>query len=213
MNDPTMSPLVAEIERLQLELERANEVIDNKLDRIEDAGLGVVSLTAQLEDAKMKIVTLETEISQLTRKDERRTRRLEKLRCQKCLVKIDTHALEQRMITDERFVVVSDALRFQLTHNLLSSVLDDSSIGSEPLTPPTRTSEKLRADLESVNAQLASMKKQWDEERRKLVGDNAALQDAAKRLNAEVRQAKNENEKTKAGMQGVSPMPPIAYIR
>ena len=85
-----------------------------------------------------------------------------------------------------------------------SSVLDDSSISSEPLTSPTRTSEKLRADLEAVNAQLASMKKQWDEERRKLVGDNAALQDAAKRLNAEVRQAKNESEKTKAGMQGVS---------
>lgn len=94
------------------------------------------------------------------------------------------------------------------THSLLflrlSSVLDDSSVGSEPLTPPTRTSEKLRADLDAVNAQLASMKRQWEEERRKLVGDNAALQDAAKRLNAEVRQAKNESEKTKAGMQGVS---------
>ena len=35
---------------------------------------------------------------------------------------------------------------------------------SEPLTPPTRTSEKLRADLDAVNTQLTSMKKQWEEE-------------------------------------------------
>ena len=102
MNDPTVSPLVAEIERLQLELERANELIDNKLDRIEDAGIGVVTLTEQLENAKTKIAALESEISQLSRKDERRTRRLEKLRCQKCMVKVDTHAIERKLLADER---------------------------------------------------------------------------------------------------------------
>ena len=73
----------------------------------------------------------------------------------------------------------------------------------EPPTPPTRTSEKLRQDLDAVNSQLSSMKKQWEEERRKLLGDNAALQDTAKRLSAEIRQAKSETEKTRAGMQGV----------
>ena len=102
MNDPTVSPLVAEIERLQLELERANELIDNKLDRIEDAGIGVVTLTEQLENAKTKIAALESEISQLSRKDERRTRRLEKLRCQKCMVKVDTNAIERKLLADER---------------------------------------------------------------------------------------------------------------
>ena len=84
----------------------------------------------------------------------------------------------------------------------------------EPPTPPTKTSEKLRADLETVNTQLASMKKQWEEEKRQLIGDKAVLQDATTRLHAEVRQAKSEiqryaeseraSEKTKANMQGVS---------
>lgn len=95
-----------------------------------------------------------------------------------------------------------------------SSILSESSMSLEPPTPPTRTSEKLKADLEAVNSQLSSMKKQWEQERRRLVGDNAALQDATTRLNVEVRQAKSEiqryaeteraHEKAKAGMQGVS---------
>ena len=68
MHEATLSPLVAEIERLQQELERANELIDNKLDRLEDAGVDVISLTAQLEDAKAKILALEDEVSRLERK-------------------------------------------------------------------------------------------------------------------------------------------------
>lgn len=54
------------------------------------------------------------------------------------------------------------------------------------------------------------MKQQWGEERRKLLGENATLKDATSRLNAEVRQAKNEvrrfgdTERTKIGIQGVS---------
>lgn len=102
MHDPTVTPLVTEIERLQYELERANEIIDDRLDRIEDAGVGVVSLSTQLEDAKAKIVTLEDEIARLSRKEDRRARRLEKLRCQKCLMKVDVRALEQKLMGDER---------------------------------------------------------------------------------------------------------------
>ena len=47
-------------------------------------------------------LTLEDEVSRLTRQEERRTRRLEKLRCQKCLVKVDVRALEHRLMADER---------------------------------------------------------------------------------------------------------------
>ena len=82
-------------------------------------------------------------------------------------------------------------------------------MASEPPTPQTKTTERLRADLKSVNDQLASMKRQWEDERRKLIGENASLKDAATRLNAEVRQAKSDirrladTERTKAGTQGV----------
>ena len=97
---------------------------------------------------------------------------------------------------------------------MTSSILSETSMALEPPTPPTRTSEKLRTDLETVNAQLASMKKQWEDKKRQLIGDKAVLQDATTRLNAEVRQAKSEiqryaeseraSEKAKANMQGVS---------
>lgn len=88
-NDPTMSPLIAEIHRLQQELDVANESIDDKLDKLEDAGLGVVGLTKKLEDARYKISRLEDEIARLSRKDERYSRRLARARCKKCNVKLD----------------------------------------------------------------------------------------------------------------------------
>lgn len=98
-----MSPLLSEIARLQAELDRANQSIDEKLDELEDAGLGVVDLTKSLEDARARIVTLEQDISRLQRREERRLSRLEKLRCQKCLVKIDPSKIQRMYEADERY--------------------------------------------------------------------------------------------------------------
>jgi len=84
-----MSPLIAEISRLQRELDRANESIDDKLDKLEDAGLGVVGLTKNFEDARSKISALEDEIARLSRREERRIRRLGRTRCQKCHTKVN----------------------------------------------------------------------------------------------------------------------------
>ena len=91
-----MSPLVAEISRLRRELDNANESVDDKLDKLEDAGLGVVALTRKLEDARSRIASLEDEIARLSRKDDRRTRRLEKARCQKCLTKVKIMDMDER---------------------------------------------------------------------------------------------------------------------
>lgn len=100
--DPSLSPLVAEINRLQHELDRANESIDDKLDRLEDAGLGVVGLTKKLEDARARILSLEDEIARLSRREDRRIRRLERARCQKCHVKVDWHTVLTSTAADER---------------------------------------------------------------------------------------------------------------
>ena len=99
-----MTPLISEINRLQRELDRANESIDDKLDKLEDAGLGVVGLTRKLEDARAKIISLEDEISRLSRKEERRLQRLNRVRCQKCNVKVDLRSLAS---ADERYVLIS----------------------------------------------------------------------------------------------------------
>ncbi|KAF8075138.1 hypothetical protein FPV67DRAFT_1605655 [Lyophyllum atratum] len=191
-SDPTVSPLVAEINRLQRELDLANDSIDDKLDKLEDAGLGVVGLTKKLEDARAKISTLEDEIARLSRREERRIRCLERARCQKCHIKINFSNL------------------VQLDESTLELSKDD--LPTEPPTPATRTSEALQADLQSVNTHLESMKKDWEQERRTLLGEKAVLQDATNRLNAQVKSAKEEmkkvaesgraGERTAAGVQG-----------
>jgi myosin protein heavy chain len=67
--------------------------------------VGVVSLTRDLEDARSKISQLENEITRLQRREERRLHRLERLRCQKCLVKVNTSQLQRLYDADERFVL------------------------------------------------------------------------------------------------------------
>lgn len=92
-HDPTVAPLIAEIQRLQHELDEANESIDDKLDKLEDAGLGVVGLTKKLEDARARIAQLEDEIARIARKEERTIRRLARAKCKECNVKLDLHGL------------------------------------------------------------------------------------------------------------------------
>ena len=98
-NDPT-SPFFSEIARLRQELERANESIDEKLEQIEEAGMDVISLTRQVGDGHARIAALEDDIDRLSRKDDRRTRRLQKMRCGKCRTKIDARSVD----ADERYV-------------------------------------------------------------------------------------------------------------
>ncbi|KAH9940729.1 uncharacterized protein BXZ73DRAFT_42510 [Epithele typhae] len=175
MNDPTVAPLVSELARLHQELDRANASIDEKLDRLEDAGLGVVELTQQLQDAHSRIMDLEDDQGRLSRREERRIRRLQRLKCPKCRTKVDTKGLDSTGNADE------------------SSVLEASTMSFA--AEPTRSSETLRSELKEVNTHLDTMKRSWEEERKRLLGEKAVLQDAATRLNAEIRDAKSELRK------------------
>ncbi|KAL0954003.1 hypothetical protein HGRIS_005160 [Hohenbuehelia grisea] len=174
---PAISPLIEEISRLQRELDKANESIDDKLDKLEDAGLGVVGLTTKLEDARHRINALEDEVARLMRKEERRVYRLERLRCKKCLTKVDVQSL---VTGDDRE---------------LSLGASTSSLPTEPPTPPTKTSEALRANLHAVNSDLADLRKRWAEEKHQLLGEKAVLQDATTRLNAQISNAREEARK------------------
>lgn len=92
--------------------------------------------------------------------------------------------------------------------------LSKSCLPTEPPTPPTKTSEALRANLHNVNSHLSSMKKQWEEEKSRLLGEKAVLQDAANLLNVQVRTAKEEaskgselqkaGQKLRSGVEAVS---------
>ncbi|KAI0057426.1 hypothetical protein BV25DRAFT_1892643 [Artomyces pyxidatus] len=178
ISDPSTTPYLAEIQRLQQELDRANDSIDEKLDRLENAGFGVVELRQQLDDERARNINLEEDLARLERREERRLRRLEKARCMKCRSKVDLRGLNRAAEGDESSLDFSSA-----------------SLLSEPPTPPSKTSEALKAELQSVNQQLTLMKKQWQEEKRQLLGDKAVLQDAANRLNLQV-------QSVRSGVQG-----------
>ncbi|EPQ56284.1 hypothetical protein GLOTRDRAFT_115600 [Gloeophyllum trabeum ATCC 11539] len=178
--EQSVAPLLAEISRLQDELDRANESIDEKIEKLEDAGLGVVELTKRLDDARNRIINLEDEIGRLSRRDERRLRRLQRVRCTKCHHKLDLRSLNRAAEGNDSSVDISMA-----------------SFATDPPTPPTKTSDALRANLRAVNQELESMKKQWAEEKRQLLGEKAVLQDAANRLNLQVAEASSEAKKVK----------------
>lgn len=104
MGGPDASAFNHEVERLQDEVNRLNEVVDEKLDRLQDADFGAVRLRQQLEEERARVVAVEDEIARLLRKEDRRTRRLEKLCCQKCHTKVGFHMFTQMAEEDERYV-------------------------------------------------------------------------------------------------------------
>ncbi|KAI6041341.1 hypothetical protein EDC04DRAFT_2893316 [Pisolithus marmoratus] len=174
-NDPTASPLLAEIARLQTRLDHANESIDQKLNQLEEAGLDVIGLTKSLEDTREQLAASEREVTRLQRREQRRLRRLERLRCQKCLVKIDMGQLRKIIDANESSVDMSQS---ELPSNLSS--------------PATNSSEAFQVDLQNVYAQLDAMKQEWQEEKRRLLGEKAGLEDEANRMKMEARNAKEE---------------------
>lgn len=67
--------------------------------------------------------------------------------------------------------------------------------------------------MQAVNKHLDGLKTQWEEEKKKLLGEKAVLEDAANRLNGQVKSSKDEvrkiaesnrvSEKSRANVQSV----------
>ena len=71
--DITSVHLMEELRRLQRELDVANESIDDKLDKLGDAGLVVVELTKALEESRHRIAKLEAIVAQQEEEEARRS--------------------------------------------------------------------------------------------------------------------------------------------
>ena len=101
-SEQSVGPYIAEIQRLERELGRANESIDEKLDRLEHAGLGNVELEKRLNDERVRAVALEEDVARLDRREERRLRRLTKAKCPHCRQRVDMRSLNRVAEGDER---------------------------------------------------------------------------------------------------------------
>jgi hypothetical protein len=97
-SDTSVAPYVVEIQRLERELGQANESIDEKLDRLENAGFGNVELEMRLNNERAKTAMLEEDIAQLDRREERRLRRLAKAKCPHCWQIVDLRSLSHGLL-------------------------------------------------------------------------------------------------------------------
>jgi hypothetical protein len=85
----------------------ANDSIDEKVNMLEEAGMGIVGLTEKFEDARTQITVLEGEVTRLVRREERRVRRLGHARCLKCGGHVDLGKLA-RISEEQRYVSARD---------------------------------------------------------------------------------------------------------
>ena len=102
-SDPSVALYITEIQRLEKELGRANESIDEKLDRLEHAGFGNVELEMRLNDERAKTAVLEEDVARLDRREERRVRRLAKAKCPRCRHSVDLRGLNRGADGDDRW--------------------------------------------------------------------------------------------------------------
>ena len=89
---------------LERELAHANESVDDKIDKLEEVGHGVVVLNTKLGDALTQVGVLENEVARLERKEERRTKRMKKVKCLKCGGGLDLSAVFRVGDGDQRYV-------------------------------------------------------------------------------------------------------------
>jgi len=62
----------------------------------------------------------------------------------------------------------------------------------------------LKANLQAVNGHLEELKKQWEGEKTRLLGEKAVLEDAATRLNSQIKTTKSEAKKTFEGARAIA---------
>jgi hypothetical protein len=93
---------------------------------------------------------------------------------------------------------------------LNNSTIDFSILSHASESTPAKTPESLKEEVKAVNRELTLMKKEWHEERRKLLGDNAVLKDVANLLNLQMQDAQEQaeqkerrHEKAKSGVLDV----------
>ncbi|QRW02977.1 centrosomal targeting protein [Ceratobasidium sp. AG-Ba] len=186
LNQSTMHGLTdpeaihARLMEVDARLAEANESIDDKLDKLEKAGAGTVSLTTNLHVAKEKITSLERELAHLGRREERLIKKLQRCRCAKCHMRFDASAIVQWAETSS------------------ASLLDD--LMTEPPTPETKTSRNLQVALAAANAQLESLRAEWQklgQENEALRGTSRQEAELARRAEAEMKRAM-EDERRRA---------------
>ncbi|TNY22695.1 hypothetical protein DMC30DRAFT_124475 [Rhodotorula diobovata] len=148
----TISPLLSQIheleqivEHLQGQLSDANTQIDTKLDKLEAAGSGTISLARQLSNAQSRIAQLEGDLERLLGEGgslERVRARLARVHCPECQASFDANKAVQLRV-DRNGISFSDPPR-------------------RPSSTASPKADSLKTTLASVNAKLAELRTEND---------------------------------------------------
>ncbi|GAA5846042.1 hypothetical protein JCM9279_004766 [Rhodotorula babjevae] len=182
----TISPLLAQIheleqvvEHLQSQLSDANVQIDTKLDKLEAAGSGTISLARQLSTAQSRIAQLEGDLERLLGEGgslERVRGRLAKVHCPDCQATFDANKTVQLRID-------RDGVSFA------------EASSSSSATPKA---DSLKTTLANVNAKLSELRTENDvlqqqaSRAKDLAADKAKLAKQHDAIQRELKQAKGD---------------------
>lgn len=179
------SDYLKQISLLERELAHANENVDDKIDKLEEYGRGVVSLTDKLADAETRINFLDSEVKRLERREERRAYKVRKgTTCGGCGGSVEL--ITVLGLGDQTY---DSQCILKYTANLWPSSIDMSHANSADIAAGE--------SMKTVLAKLSQMKQDWEHEKMRLEGEREYLQSAADRLNQEVDQARHENDDTR----------------
>jgi hypothetical protein len=204
------SPYVRQIAALERELAHANESVDDKIDKLEEVGHGVVVLNTKLGDAVTRVGVLENEVARLERREERRTRRMKKVKCLKCGGGLDLSAVFRVGDGDQRYLFLIYFVRLirlgAYSRVLCSSVVDATAslavATDSPAPSAAKSSDVLRSALKTVNEQLDFLKSQWEGDKNRLLGERDVLREAGKRAE-EDKARRARDEKKRVGVEAV----------
>lgn len=132
------------VARLQSQVADANKQIDNKLDKLDMAGLDAVSLSKKLAESEERAALLEVELERLVGQDgdlERLKRKLERLACPACSSSFDANSIV-KLHVDKRNVTYA------------GSTLPRSGLSAETLRTALASTNRRLAEAQAENNEL-----------------------------------------------------------
>ncbi|KAM0749474.1 hypothetical protein T439DRAFT_327161 [Meredithblackwellia eburnea MCA 4105] len=192
--DSTISPLLAQIQELELivhklqsQLAEANDDIDSKLDKLDLAGSGTISLARQLAEARERIALLEAELDRLTGENGTLYRvrtKLSTVSCPGCHETFDANKYVQLNID-----------KASRTVSLADSSTDPSQPLRDALTAVNKQLYDLRAERSTLSRQHTALQRDFDKARvdiARLEAELRAERERARSLGSETAQASRE---------------------
>lgn len=154
---PSDSPLLAEVARLRQQLDDLNELVDDGVDRLKNAGADQATLSRQVSDAKDEIAALQDQLAKL-RHNERSTA-LEQARSERAKVSLqaDVQDLTQVRLTVNFLLrgvhsrlTKSNVQDLDKARRELSQVKRDNSSLQEDVRAATRVSRRPDTSFELI---------------------------------------------------------------